>query len=94
MATREQLIGYRKDLADLRVAERILRDQRLMTRGVEDEIAKLADWVVGVEAPCLICEAVALVPTRVDDSFNTIPSATICKKCDAMVAAQILKEDL
>ena len=82
MATRAHLLGYRKDLADLRTAEQILRRMNLDATEVQREIQKLADWILPVEVLCMSCGGAMLVPTPVDDPRGDIPAGCICGPCD------------
>ena len=82
MATRAQLLGYRKDLADLRTTREVLTRLGLDAAEVEREIGKLADWVVAVDVRCVSCGDIVQVPAKVDEPRGDLPSACICEPCD------------
>lgn len=84
MATRQQLLGYRKDLTDLRHARETLTRMELDNAQVEREIQKLTDWIVPVDVPCLLCRKLVPVPAQVDDPRGDVPSKCICESCDAL----------
>ena len=72
MVTREQLLGYRKDLADFRATQEILTRLELNSAEVEREALKLAGRIVQVDVLCLSCRTPTSVPAIIDDPRGDI----------------------